>query len=369
MCSLPDSAAGSSTTLAPIIPLESSRVPLQLLHGAQGGAQDPFARRARLLDIDESGRPVLDTGGDGRKSLAQRFMRVVAERGDFSALSSSKLSATGGAIKAQDAEREDVGDDETAIAPEQVNELQQTLQQQLEAARSELTTGLDLLSVLMPLTDPPTVDVDSLPLPPETLKLELVHKASQSTSGQAQVDAHDARLTLATSLSSTKLVAQSLFRAADPLFDELGAESKRSTAWERVIRLRHTTFYDLLPLGASAGASFSGQPDLVARDLGVFVGCQESREGFRRRAIVRMSDLVDFDDDRKADGLRKRRHRKLVASVVLDGTEEHRAAWTPSRRDDDVSSSTTDRVQTEAREAFAEELFAIVRPVASVVSI
>lgn len=216
-------------------------------------------------------------------------------------------------------------------------------------ARGELTTALDLLSVLAPVTDPPSIDPLSLPLPPQTLAVVPSRPPPPPPPSPAQASAEpDDPTTLPVALSLASLRASATaFLAASVT---LAAPPPRPSPWPTLLRLRATTAYTLLPLGAARGATLTGKGDSrAAREVGLFYGCPEARESFRRAAVARVDDLAE-----------KHRGRTLVVKVVLDGVEQS-VAWGPT---DDAAADEDDVERTLAargRAAFAEEIFATVR--------
>lgn len=342
-------------------------------------ADDLFARPARLVDVNlESGTEVYSRcvslslsntanpscRDDPEKSISERLKRIWAERGDFSALTSESILAPAG-----DADEEEAETD-TRPSAQEMRELQGKLMDQLtyvfkssavlveaqltsccRLARVELTTALDLLSILAPPTDPPSVDFDSLPLPPQTLvSIPVVPRPSPATDDPTNT------LPLATSLSSLRSSAEAFFSAADPLFPsaedpaELSAPKPTrrakasSDSWPKLLHLRSTTAQTLLPLGALRGASLTGKGETrAARQVGIFYGCEEAKEGFRMGAVTRVEDLGE-----EGTG------RTIVVTVAMMG-REGRYAW------EGEGTGIEGVLQARGRSAFAEELFAAVR--------
>lgn len=245
-------------------------------------------------------------------------------------------------------------------------------------ARNELTTALDLLSVLAPVTIPPSIDPDSLPLPSETLitvpTLPFATSASDPTLKN---------LGLATSLSTIKSSAAAFFQAFEEIMSTQSPQpapapepSSRSSSpsrrtksqapsadlWTTLLSLRSTTSYPLLPLGAARGATLTGSGESrAARAVGVFYGCEEALTGFRRAAVARVGELLQVVEDGKRGKMSvNATGRKLVVSLTREGEAEEIAVW-------DDNEGTEERgdlvkvLKQRGRCAFAEELFSIVR--------
>lgn len=197
------------------------------------------------------------------------------------------------------------------------------------------------------------MDLESLPLPPQTLvSIPTVPRPPPATDDAAN------SLPLATSLSSLRSSAQAFFTASDPLFlpDEGSAEPSSpkptrrakasSDSWPQLLHLRSTTAHTLLPLGALRGASLTGKGETrAARQVGIFYGCEEAKEGFRRGAVARVEDLGE-------EGM----GRTMMVTVTMEGREE-RVVWEAE------GSGMEGVLEARGRSAFGEELFAAVRSV------
>lgn len=229
-------------------------------------------------------------------------------------------------------------------------------------ARQELATALDLLSVIAPLTHPPTVDLAALPLPPQTLTIvPSVPPPAPSADSAINPLAH---LPLATSLASIKSSAAAFFAASEkhlppepslPL-DVTGEPTKRvlskpPSPWPTLLHLRSATSYTLLPIGALPGASINGKGETrAAREVGVFYGCEEAKEAYRRGSVARISDLLKEDGEPASKG------RVPVVGLKMDDDEE-RVAW--SDLDEELQGAEA-VLAARSRAAFSEELFAVV---------
>ncbi|GAA5864651.1 hypothetical protein JCM3774_006026 [Rhodotorula dairenensis] len=374
--------------------LELSLEPPRLLAG-DGLDDDLFVRPARLQDLNlADGREVL-TRADTTKSLHDRLLRVWAERGDFSKVTEQSIrnptpshddDAQGGQ-KGSEAEEQD-----TRPTVEDVRKLQETMLHSLAVVRGELSTALDLLSVLSAPTDPPDVDVDSIPLPQQSLTLVPTAVPPRPSADPATNPL--AVLPLATSLDAVKLSATAFFRASEELIpldpaeqaalaaatagaaaagaspSPLAARPRQQTRapdpWPTIMRLHASSPRPLVPLGAMPGASLTGKGETrTARQVGVVYGCPEAREEFRRAAVARVCDLVEEAealDRRRADDeactITKppSRGRTMVLELETKAGLQ-RMAWTG-----DGTPTEADPVERvlagRARSAFAEELFA-----------
>ncbi|GAA5979544.1 hypothetical protein JCM10908_002962 [Rhodotorula pacifica] len=354
--------------------LELSLEPPRLLAG-DGLDDDLFARPARLQDLNlEDGREVL-TRNDTTKSLNERLLRVWAERGDFSKVTKQSIrnptTLDDDGDKGKEASEEDKDSRPTV---EDVRRLQETMIHSLAVVRGELTTALDLLSVLSTPTDPPDVDINSIPLPQQTLTLVPTavppRPSSDPTTNPLAV------LPLATSLNALKSSANAFFRASEELIPLDPAEqaalaisapalarprqqTRAPDPWRTILRLHAGSPRPLVPLGAMPGASLTGKGETrTARQVGVVYGCPEAREDFRRSAVARVGDLVEEVETRKTDtaaAKKSTRGRTLMLELETKaGTQ--RTAWTGE------SGADTDLVERilkdRSRSAFAEELFA-----------
>lgn len=101
------------------------------------------------------------------------------------------------------------------------------------------------------------------------------------------------------------------------------------------------------------GASLSGKGETrTAREVGVFFGCQEAKAEYRRAAVARVGELLH-------DEAAERTGRKMVFELDSRG-EKERFGW---NGEGDADSERVERIlQLRSRAAFAEELFAQVRP-------
>ena len=193
--------------------------------------------------------------------------------------------------------------------------------------------------MLAPVTDPPSIDPLSLPLPPETLALV----PSLAPPAVASHDVAPSPFSLvslpsALSLSSLRSSASSFLSASVAL------SSPTSSPWPTLLHLRSTTSFTLLPIGASRGATLTGKGDVrQAREVGLFYGCPEARESFRRAAVARVDDLNG-----------KHKGRRLVLTLETGGRRES-VAWVG-----DDSERVEQLLEQRSRAAFAEEVFATV---------
>ncbi|GAA6000600.1 hypothetical protein JCM10207_004570 [Rhodosporidiobolus poonsookiae] len=322
-----------------------------------GHDADLFAKPARLLDVVlEDGSEVFSRE-DPKKGLSERLMRIWAERGDFSLLTADSIR------NPKDDAEEDKDDEDSRPSEEDMRKLQETMLTNLATARGELTTALDLLSVLSAPTDPPDVDPNALPLPQQTLTLVPTAVPPPPSTDPSQNPL--AALPLATSLDSLKLSANAFFRASEELIplDEAeqaaaqgasGASSPKPRPrtrapdpWPTILQLHASSSRTLLPLGALPGATLTGKGEnRTARQVGVFFGCQEAKVDFRRAAVASVGELLQ-------EGAAGRTGRKLVVEVETRAKVE-RAVW-----DEDAEGEGVDKVlSARGRAAFAEELFA-----------
>lgn len=258
-------------------------------------------------------------------------------------------------------------------------------------ARGELSTALDLLSVLSAPTEPPDVDVNSIPLPQQTLTLIPTAVPPRPSADPATNPL--AVLPLATSLDALKTSANAFFRASEELIPLDPAEQAALAAsapglarprqqtrapdpWPTIMRLHATSPRPLVPLGAMPGASLTGKGETrTARQVGVVYGCPEAREDFRRSAVARVGDLVDEEvearssatatGEAKAKAKAKpspRGGRTLLLELETKGGGVQRTAWVDEPGATEADADPVERILTSrARSAFAEELFAQVR--------
>ncbi|GAA6035094.1 hypothetical protein JCM8097_002181 [Rhodosporidiobolus ruineniae] len=332
--------------------------PLRLFAGdAQDG--DLFARPARLHDVSLEDASESFTRADTKKPLSERLMRVWAERGDYSLLTEESIR------NPVEEDKDDKEDDDPRPSVEDMRKLQEAMLHNLNIARGELTTALDLLSVLSAPTDPPDIDPNSLPLPQQTLTL--VPTAIPPPPSADPLANPLAALPLAASLDVLKSSANAFFRASEELIPldeaELAAASSSSSSlphkirprtrapdpWPTILQLHASSPRTLLPLGAMKGASLTGAGETrTARQVGVFFGCQEAEEGFRRAAVARVGELVEKDAG-------ERTGRKLVVEVEREGSVRERAVW---EEKEEGAQGVEKVLKARGRAAFAEELFA-----------
>ncbi|GJN87967.1 hypothetical protein Rhopal_000922-T1 [Rhodotorula paludigena] len=322
---------------------------------------DLFARPARLHDVVlEDGREVF-TREDPKKSLAERLQRVWAERGDFSLLTADSIRNP----DSDDTSKQDGEDADEDARPsvEDMRALQETMIHSLALARGELTTALDLLSVLSPPRDPPDVDVNAIPLPQQTLTF--VPTAPPPIASSDPSTNPLAALPLASTLSALKSSANAFFRARtcrrrgrslqrDLLTLEApSAHARAPDPWPTILRLHASSARTLVPLGAGKGASLSGKGEArLAREVGVFFGAHEARPEFRRAAVARVGELL-------GEGVERRTGRKLVVQFEAGETRET-VVWGPEtvREGAGEEEKVEAVLQARAKSAFAEELFA-----------
>ncbi|GEM09215.1 mediator complex, subunit Med17 [Rhodotorula toruloides] len=304
--------------------------PLRLFAG-DGKDSDLFARPARLHDVVlDDGREVF-TRDDPKKSISERLMRVWQERGDYSKLTEDSIR------NPVQKDKEEQADEDDRPSVENMHKLQKTMLQNLTIARGELSTALDLLSVLSAPTDPPDVDVNTIPLPQQTLTLVPTapppHPSTDPSTNPL------AALPLASSLGALKSSANAFFRASEELIpldeaelEAAGLSSASSTKaarprtrdpdpWPTILRLHASSPRSLIPLGAMKGASLSGKGETrTAKEVGVFFGCQEAKEEYRRAAVARVGELLQ-------DEAAERTGRKMVFELDSKGEKESRAAF------------------------------------------
>ncbi|GAA5884890.1 hypothetical protein JCM6882_007140 [Rhodosporidiobolus microsporus] len=332
------------------------------LYANDGKDEDLFAKPVRLHDVLlEDGSEVLVRGESSKKPLSERLMRVWAERGDYSRLTAESI------LNPTEEEEDAKEDEDPRPSVEDMRKLQESMLHNLSIARGELTTALDLLSVLSAPTDPPDIDPNALPLPQQTLTFVPTAVPPPASSDPAVNPL--ATLPLATSLDVLKSSASAFFRASEELIplDEAelaavqgasapspGAKSRPRTRapdpWPTILQLHATSPRTLLPLGALPGATLTGKGETrSARQVGVFFGCQEAKDEFRGAAVARVGELVEEDAG-------KRTGRKLVIEVEAEGRKD-RAVW------DEVEGQEAEEgvekiLRGRGRAAFAEELFA-----------
>lgn len=252
-----------------------------------------------------------------------------------------------------------------------------------------MSTALDLLSVLSAPTDPPDVDVNSIPLPQQTLTL--VPTAVPPRPSPDPSTNPLAVLPLATSLDALKTSANAFFRASEELIPLDPAEQAAVAAsapglarprqqtrapdpWPTIMRLHATSPWPLVPLGAMPGASLTGKGETrTARQVGVVYGCPEAREDFRRTAVARVGDLVVEEEEARSSATARgegeakakpppRGGRTLLLELETKGGGVQRTAWVDESGAAEAESDPIERIlKSRARSAFAEEMFAQVR--------
>ena len=243
-----------------------------------------------------------------------------------------------------------------------------------------------MLSVLSAPTDPPDVDVNSIPLPQQTLTL--VPTAVPPRPSPDPATNPLAVLPLATSLDALKTSANAFFRASEELIPLDPAEQAAVTAsapglarprqqtrapdpWPTIMRLHATSPRPLVPLGAMPGASLTGKGETrTARQVGVVYGCPEAREDFRRTAVARVDDLVVEEEEARSSATARgegeakakpppRGGRTLLLEFETKGGGVQRTAWVDEPGAMETESDPVERIlKSRARSAFAEEMFA-----------
>ncbi|GAA5877664.1 hypothetical protein JCM1840_004975 [Sporobolomyces johnsonii] len=338
------------------------------VYANDGKDSDPFARPARLLDVVLDDGSEVFTRADPNKSLQERLMRVWAERGDYSLVTEESIRNP--PPEAKDDDKVQDG----RPSSEDMRKLQQDMLTNLSIARGELSTALDLLNVLSPATDPPQVDPSTLPLPHETLTL-VPHAVPPPPSSDPSLNPL-AALPLATSLDALKSSATAFFRASEDLIptsqdddqQQIDASPPSSASkpprrprsraprpdpWPTILRLHATSARTLVPLGAVKGATLTGKGETrIARQVGVFYGCEEAKAEYRRAAVARVGELVGEDVDRRGG-------RRMVVEVEVVGERRtDRVVWDEREGEDEEEDPVEKVLRARGRSAFAEELFA-----------
>lgn len=265
-------------------------------------------------------------------------------------------------------------------------------------ARGELSTALDLLNVLSPATDPPNVDINTIPLPHETLTLVPTSVPPPPSFSDPTLNPI-AGLPLAESLETLKLNAKLFFNASEdliPLDEEEAAEkvnedqepisqqpsaeqtpasatagttqrkrisTKSPDPWPTILHLHSSVpSRSLIPLGALPGATLTGKNETrAARQVGVFYGFEEAARDFRRASVAGIRELVSPDVERGGG-------RKLCIELCEVGGERRieREVWEDRRDENERETLKTQEsddgvegiLKRRNRSAFAEELFA-----------
>ncbi|SCV72624.1 BQ2448_4161 [Microbotryum intermedium] len=364
---------------------------------AQDGLDDDlFAKPARLYEVTNEGKQVFtrQVGEDPNKAPTARLLRIWQERGDFSQLTSRSIgdeqhkdkdvattTTTNDLIRDQDGDEDDVHG--LGMTPEQMRELQVTMMQQLELARGELTTALDLLSIIAAPTVATTVDAEALPLPQQTLTI--VPSAPPVPLPSSDDDSTNAAslLPLATSLSSLRESANSFFSASNQVLAFISTSTSTSTStaststwtssssrnststqWSTLLHLHSSTPFPLIPLGAQPNASFSGQGEhRLAKQVGVFFGCAEAAPAFRRVGVAQVEQVLQEVQERKdgkgkGKGKGKSRGRKLVVEVEMEGKGKDWCVWSGGDKDG-KELDVEEVLRQRGRNVFAEELFTV----------
>ncbi|BGP53396.1 hypothetical protein JCM8202v2_000955 [Rhodotorula sphaerocarpa] len=363
--------------------VQLSLEPSPLIAG-DGLDDDLFARPARLQDLNlDDGREVL-TRADNSKSLHERLMRLWAERGDFSQVTEDSIrNPAPEGDKGAEKDGED-GQSDGRPAVEDIRKLQETMIYSLALVRGELTTALDLLSVLSAPTDPPDVDVNSIPLPQQTLTLVPTAVPARPSSDPTVNPL--AVLPLATSLTALKSSANAFFRASEELIPldpaeqaalalvpsasapavgrpAARAQTRAPDPWPTIMRLHASSARPLVPLGAAPGASLTGKGETrTAKQVGVVYGYPEARAEYRRAAVARVGDLVEEaaaagSVSSRNLGVERPRGRSLVLELNTKGTHEA-ADWCGDEEKEGDVDPVERILRDRARSALAEELFA-----------
>ncbi|KDE03473.1 hypothetical protein MVLG_06035 [Microbotryum lychnidis-dioicae p1A1 Lamole] len=356
---------------------------------AQDGLDDDlFAPAARLYEVTHDGQQVL-TREDSNKLPTERLLRIWQERGDFSQLTSqrirdeqnkdlTKTSSTDEHSGEQDEHKDDVH--ELGITPEQMSELRMTMMRQLELARGELTTALDLLSIIAAPTVATTVDAEALPLPQQTLTIVPsappipLPSSENDDSTNEHTGASTSLLPLATSLASLRESANSFFSASSQVLASTSnsttststspSRNPTSKQWSTLLHLHTSTPFPLIPLGARSNASFSGQGETrLAKQVGVFYGCAEAAPSFRRAGVAQVEQVLqEVEEGREGlgKGVGRKTGRKLVVEVEMEGRGRDWCVWTSGAAEKEgKEQGVEDMLKQRGRNVFAEELFAV----------
>lgn len=322
------------------------------------------------------------------KSLGERLVRIWGERGDFSKVTVESILHPPAELEEDAVDAEDSG-----LTAEGMQELQGTLLAALECvffpsllpitlirragseARTQLITALDLLSILSPPTDPPAPD---LPLPAGSI---IITPAQPDLPPSLDPTINPlARLPLATSLNYIKDSAKAFFVASKSISREMdeGPVASTSTSpppaivgskpaesgptppdlWSTILHFHSSTPYALLPLGAQRGATLNTAKgeERAAHQIGIFFGCEEGGEAFRRAAVSTVESLVRQEGGQFSG-------RKMVVLLDFDGRDEV-VLWDELEEDEGKGKGKLGDIENllrkRGRSAFAEEIFSII---------
>ncbi|KAK9897328.1 hypothetical protein P389DRAFT_194953 [Cystobasidium minutum MCA 4210] len=358
-----------------------------LLH-ALPSASAIVSNKNEAGDLDGSSSTAAD-----QHTLAARLQRLWQERGDFSKLSIDKLKSEdeqealnedddvkkkkedadqpghGEGDDGQDGEesKAEKAEEEQSMTQEQLWELKLGILQGLDLARSDITSALDLLQLLLnPLNAlAPPVPEEALALPSGSMSSSSLH-----TPLPPPADAIHLRNTALSLATKTKAIdtASDLLRSASKRLDR--TTNKSQSEWTDLLRLKRSGQWKIeaRPAQVPPQAGPSSAPflpnipiDKMAKDLCIFCGIEEAAYRWRQAGLVRLDNAANADKGKGKDKLnvpeRLEGRRRMCVKVTIEGVIPKALEYRPTLEDPHEDDMHTALVQVQ-QELFEEEIFA-----------
>lgn len=258
------------------------------------------------------------------------------------------------------------------------------------------------MTVLAPITNPPTVDPNTLPLPAETLTLVQIAPTLSSSASINNVTSMNEEgvevnsLPLATSLASIRASASSFFNASEPLLQSTFSNPTSPSAssstikpdpWPPLLSLfsSNTSSRTLVPIGAQRGATLSSGSTVttssssagenkLAKSVGIFFGAEEAGERYRMSSVVSIGELLRFLEEKKTIATESKGKGKEISTggegrimviTIRERDREESAVWEEDEEFNSIANGSLEErmehdLRRRSRSIFAEEVFALV---------
>lgn len=228
---------------------------------------------------------------------------------------------------------------------------------QLGVMGGELSTGLDLLNVLLAPLAPDAVDTTSLPLPAGGVA-PMTHSHDHLPPRSEAITLIDSSVSLMRKRKAAQNASAILKRVAG----ELGREAKRSqNQWDTLLQLREAG-WNMRPKGVKPGAdtSLMGRgAERCAREIGIAYASTEAADALRASSFACLEPLSLEDDDTQfLLKLPPRPRRRLVITLLLPNrSTEYFSPWHRCNLPTLDSLSFVENLDLARAEVLEEEIF------------
>ncbi|MBW0499923.1 hypothetical protein O181_039638 [Austropuccinia psidii MF-1] len=323
-----------------------------------------------LWDFNDDGTQVWKEREDDAAELSKNLRRVWEERGDFSQLTIENIEKQAKQKIDGLESRSDTEAEGSALQPsptinpansltvDELWEMRMKMAHQLGIIGGELSTGLDLLNILLGPLAPEAVDTDNLPLPPGGIA-PILHSSDYLPPQPHPITLIDSGVCLMRKQQATQNAANVLKRAAT----ELSEEAKRSQQqWDTLLNLREAG-WNMRPKGVKPGTDvslMSKGAERAAREIGIAFATTEAAEALRASSFASLECL---NAEKGQTSMRfslkfpPRPRRRLVISLELSDTQiEYFSPWCQSPMYENGPSFDADLELAQA-EVLEEEIF------------